>query len=146
MSCNRILVAATPAQVFDVFTKAHCYANWVVGTKDVRGADPDWPRPGSAFHHTVGLGLARLKDSTQVIDIDQDRRIALEVRVGPAGRAEVVIELEPHGDGTQVTMEERPVHGPAAWFFNPVMDVVLHLRNVEALRRLKRVVERTEAA
>lgn len=144
MSLNRIVVAGSPPRVFRVLTDARRYADWVVGSKAVRGADPDWPRPGSAFHHTVGFGLLQLKDSTRVIDIDRDHRIALDARARPAGRAEVVIELKPHGDDTEVTIEERPVQGLAAALFNPLTDALLHVRNAEALRRLKKVVERSE--
>src|SRR3954451_21888989 len=47
---------APPDEVFAVLADARSYGEWVVGSKDVRAADPGFPAPGSRFPHSVGLG------------------------------------------------------------------------------------------
>jgi hypothetical protein len=39
-------------------------------------------------------------------------------------------------------MHEVPIEGLAKTFHNPVLDGLLHLRNVESLRRMERALER----
>jgi hypothetical protein len=46
--------------------------------------------------------------------------------------------------GTEVTMEEQLVSGPAALLPRPVKDAMLHARNVEALNRLAYLAENRE--
>jgi uncharacterized protein YndB with AHSA1/START domain len=140
---NDILVKARPADVFEVLTDAHAYGFWVVGAKKVRGHDHSWPRRGSRFHHTVGVGPATLEDNSKVLNIEQDRRLVLEARVRPFGTAVVDIELQPkrRGKATKVTMRETANRGPLARVWNPALDALTYARNIVALQRLKRLVE-----
>ena len=48
---------------------------------------------------------------------------------------------QPSGASTVVSMVEQATAGPGALVPKPIQDVQLHLRNVEALRRLAFVVE-----
>jgi uncharacterized protein YndB with AHSA1/START domain len=142
MARNDVLINAPASDVFNVLTDAGAYGSWVVGTKEVRGHDRAWPRRGSKFHHTIGAGPMQLRDNTEVLDIRQGQRLLLEVRVRPFGTAVVDIAVRPEGgNATKVTMHEMPLRGPLARTWNPVFDAVTFVRNVVALRRLKRLCE-----
>lgn len=143
MARNDIVIQARPADVFEVLTDAESYGFWVVGSKEIRGKDRRWPRRGSRFHHTVGVGPATIKDTSKVLDIQQDRRLVLEVRVRPLGTATVELDLKPvkRGKATKVTMYEEARRGPWRRVWGPVFDAGVHGRNVIALRRLKRLAE-----
>ena len=143
MARNDVLIKARPADVFEVLTDAEAYGFWVVGAKEIRSKDKRWPRRGSRFHHTVGVGSATVKDTSEVLDIRQDRRLVLEARVRPFGTATVELDLKPanRGKATRVIMHEEARRGPLRRVWNPVFDTAVHVRNVVALRRLKRLAE-----
>lgn len=136
----------TPHEVFELVCNGWRYAEWVVGTKRIRAVDPDWPAVGSRFHHAVGLGPITFRDVSEVCEIDHDRRIVLLVRVWPAGRGRVTIDVEPVPEGCRITLDEVPVEGPAAKLDGPVLEAAAYLRNKESLRRLKRAVEEARIA
>lgn len=149
MSRNEIVIAAAPERVWEALMDPWLYTQWVVGNKRVRGVDADWPRPGSRFHHTVGVGLLRTRDATRVVAAVPPRRLELDAHAWPLGTARVVLELEPaaHGEhaATRVVMTEEPSRGPAKWTETPLLHGLTHGRNVESLRRLKRMVEQRDA-
>jgi hypothetical protein len=131
----------TPHEVFELVRNGWRYAEWVVGTKRIRAVDEDWPEVGSRFHHAVGLGPLTIRDVSEVCEIEQDRRIVLLVRVWPAGRGRVTIEVEPAPEGCRISLDEVPVEGLAEKLDGPVLEATAYLRNKESLRRLKRAVE-----
>jgi uncharacterized protein YndB with AHSA1/START domain len=139
MSKTVAYIPATPEQIFAVLTDAHTYADWVVGAKDIRSVEPEWPAPGSGFHHTVGVGPVALRDETRVRALDPPHRLELQARAWPTGEAHVTLLLDEAGAGTRVTMLEEPVKGPARWLHNPLLDAATHARNTVALRRLARL-------
>lgn len=141
MSHNSIIVEAAPEMVWGILADPPSYENWVVGNKSIRGYDKEWPAPGSEFHHTVGVGLLATKDKTVSIESEPGHHLALLVRALPFVRATVTLTLEPDGTGTRVTMEERPKGKPWETLWNPVLDALTGLRNMESLRRLKRLAE-----
>jgi hypothetical protein len=143
MARNDIVIKARPSDVFDVLTDAQAYGVWVVGAKEIRGRDRRWPRRGSRFRHTVGVGSATVQDDSKVLDIARDRRLVLEARVRPFGTATVDLDLQPvrRGKATKVTMLEAPRRGPLRYVWNPVLEAAMHVRNSIALRRLKRLAE-----
>jgi uncharacterized protein YndB with AHSA1/START domain len=143
MARNDITVNARPADVFGVLTDPGAYGFWVVGAKRIRGHDRSWPRRGSRFHHTVGVGPAELSDDSKVLDVEPDKRLVLEARVRPFGTALINLELKPkkRGKATKVTMHETAGRGPVKRAWNPLFDVLMHARNSIALRRLKRLAE-----
>jgi uncharacterized protein YndB with AHSA1/START domain len=140
---NDIVIRARPADVFEVLTDAESYGFWVVGSKEIRGTDRRWPRRGSRFHHTVGVGPLTLHDNSKVLDIKQDRRLVLEARIRPFGTATVELDLKPikRGKATKVVMYEEARRGPLRRVWNPVLDVATSARNTIALRRLKKLAE-----
>jgi uncharacterized protein YndB with AHSA1/START domain len=143
MARNDIVIDARPSDVFEVLADPDSFGFWVVGAKEVRGHDRHWPRRGSRFHHTVGVGPLQVKDNSKVLDIEQDRRLVLEARVRPFGTAKVELDLKPvrRGTKTKVTMTEEARRGPMKRAWNPLVDVAMYARNVIALRRLKRLAE-----
>lgn len=142
MSRTSCHVDASADAIFDVLDDARTYEHWVVGCKDIRSVDTDWPRVGAAFHHKVGLGPVSIKDSTSILERDRPHRLKLRARARPAGVAHVEFELAPNASGTTVTILEEPVEGLPAKLHNPLQDRLIHGRNVETLRRLKWLAER----
>lgn len=131
-----------PERVFAVVVDPWQYANWVVGAKKVRGVDPEWPRPGSRFHHRVGMGPATVDDSTVLEAIDPPRRLVLRVRARPLGVGRV--ELQFHDDGaggTDIEMTEYPLGGVPGRWYGRLLDGMVAARNLVSLRRLRRLAE-----
>ena len=141
MAVNEIEVAAPAQAVWDVLADPQAYAEWVVGTKEIRDADDGFPSVGTRFYHTVGAGPLSLSDSTQVAESEPPRRLVLDARLGPLGAARIVIELHEHEDVTTVALAEEGTRGP-----NRVLasagDVILRGRNRWSLEKLKDLVER----
>ena len=141
MARNETTIDASPEQVFDVLMDTDCYGDWVVGSKEIRATDNDWPAVGSRFHHRVGVGPLTVDDHTQVEEIDPPRRLKLRARARPLGTAMVTLALRPAGDGTHVTMIEGPADRLTALIFNPLTHALTRRRNDESLRRLRRIAE-----
>ena len=137
MAVSRIHIRAPRPVVFDVLTDAASYKVWVVGSKRIRGVDPHWPAVGAQFHHVVGWGPIRDKDSTQILEIDPPRRIVLEARIWPLGTAKVSAELSEVGEGTDVVLIEEPLRGPAVRLDKRVTHWAIKARNAIGLRRLR---------
>jgi uncharacterized protein YndB with AHSA1/START domain len=139
---NQRFIAASPERVFAVLADAGSYAEWVVGSKEIRDVDAGFPAPGSRFHHSVGVGPVVLRDHTEVLEADPPRRLKLEARGRPLGSATVTLELAPQSAGTRVTMVEEPSGRTAPLRFVPLVHLFARLRNAESLRRLKALAER----
>ena len=141
MSTTRRQIAAPPERVWSVLADADNYAHWVVGARDVRDADPGFPAVGTSFGHTLSLGPIDLKDESEVVESDPPFRLVLHVKARPLGRGTVELDLVAEGGGTHVTMHEGPASPVARLVYNPLMDLALHGRNVESLRRLAELAE-----
>ena len=140
MARDTITIAAPPGDVFAVLSEARAYGDWVVGP-GVQSAEPSWPRPGSALVYQVGFGPLSLSDRTVVVDVDPPRRVELRAFAGPFPPAAITIELEQAGDGTLVTLDERPAQRLIDLLSWPLGHLAVSLRNQWALGRLKRLVE-----
>lgn len=141
MSRNSRVMECSPEDVFDILTDGWSYATWVVGAARIRKVDESWPSPGSKIHHSVGVWPVMISDNTEVESIDAPHEIVLTVRAWPTGEGRVHITCVPQGRGTRVTIEEDASAGPAKLVLRPVRDVMLGLRNTEALRRLAYLAE-----
>ncbi len=131
--------------VFDVLAEPRTYPEWLVGARDIRAVDADWPAPGAQFHHRVGVaGPLTVADSTQCCRVDRPTLLELEVRVRPFGRGRVVFTLADLGDGvTEVVVDEVPIGS-----LRPLMallELPTTLRNRRSLQRLADLVERQVA-
>ena len=141
MSTTSRPLSATPEQVWSVLADGWLYALFVVGAARMRDVDAGWPAVGTRLHHSVGTWPLLIDDTTEVLEVDEDRRILLLARGWPAGQAHVEITLEPRGTDTVVTIVEQATSGPGALIPKVIQDPQLHVRNIEALRRLAFVVE-----
>jgi uncharacterized protein YndB with AHSA1/START domain len=137
----RRTINAVPAQVWAVLADGWLYPSWVVGASRMRDVDHSWPAPGSELHHSVGVWPLLLDDRTEVIGCEPQKQLRLRAHGWPAGAAEVLIELEPVGAGTEVTIREDAVAGPATLVPPPVRQLGVIPRNKEALRRLAFLAE-----
>src|SRR3954454_661724 len=141
MSVNQTYVNAPPDAVYDVLADPCGYGHWVPGSSRIRAADASWPTPGTTFHHTQGAFGVGLPDTTSVVASERPRTIVLEARSRPFAVNKVELRLFPSGRGTKVVMVEYPTGGLMARLPSRLTDLCLKLRNVEALRRLRRMAE-----
>jgi uncharacterized protein YndB with AHSA1/START domain len=136
------LVERPPAQVWDVLADGYAYADWVIGTREIRAVDDGWPAVGTSLHYTVGWGPLALRGRTTVRQVEKGRRLGLEADAGPLGSARIVIDLDEWGDGTVVVLDEHPLRGPAYWLHSAVSETVLLVRGRPMVNQLARLVER----
>lgn len=142
MARTEIDVDVPPQRVWDVLAVPDNYADWVVGADTIRDADPGFPAAGTRFYHRVGWGPLKIDDYTEVVGSTAPSHLRLRAKARPFGTAIVDLELTRTGRGfTHVTMREGPADLLSRLVHNPLADLVLHGRNVEALRRLKRLAE-----
>jgi uncharacterized protein YndB with AHSA1/START domain len=139
-------VQAPPERVFAVLADGWTYSDWVVGTVHIRDVDAAWPEVGSHLHHKAGPWPLSLHDKSTVLAMEPGRRLRLNAGLWPLGEAVVDIHLEPAGvDATKVTMHEDFEKGPLLAVRNKINDLVLHRRNIESLRRLADIAERSHS-
>lgn len=143
MARNEIFISAPPREVYALLSDPRTYGQWVVGSRDIHAADPQWPAPGAAFQHSVGKGLLSLSDLTSVVAARPPVMLQLRARARPLPSARVTILLQPEGPGTRVTMLEAPYNRLLSALAGPLGHAVLRLRNRESLRRLKELAEGT---
>jgi uncharacterized protein YndB with AHSA1/START domain len=117
------------------------YGDWVVGSDTIRDADPTWPKVGSRFHHRIGFGLLKVSDHTEVLEVDPPYRLVIRAKARPLGTANVSMLLTECDGETDVTMIEVAGDRLTRLALNRLTDPLIHVRNAEALRRLKRIVE-----
>jgi uncharacterized protein YndB with AHSA1/START domain len=138
MARNEAFIAASPQRVFEVLSNPSTYGDWVPGSHEIRAADPDWPAAGSDFDHTLVVGIS---DRTTVCSVLAPVMLELRARARPLPSAKVMLQLQPEGEGTRVTMIENPANPALSVLFGPLGHGLIRLRNVEALRRLRALAE-----
>jgi hypothetical protein len=134
-------VQADVERVWAELADGWMFTGWVVGATHIRDVDGQWPSVGARIHHQVGAWPLVVSDTTLVLESEPPRRLILQARMWPIGEARVELGLSPEGDGTEVTMVEYPMKGPAKWLYNPLFDLLLRMRNRESLRRLAAIAE-----
>lgn len=137
-----VLVKRSPEQVWTFLSRGDRYAEWVVGTREIRAVDDDWPAIGSSIHFTVGLGPLVIEDRTTVRNAEPMRMLEMEVHAGRIGTARLLFEIRPWGEHTVVVLDEHPLSGPGAHFHNMLVDLALRFRNRRMLDKLAELVER----
>jgi len=127
-------------RVFAALADPWTYPAWLVGAKQMRSVDDDWPAPGSSFEHRVGLGgPITIADHSSSCEVEAPTLLALEVRARPAGRAAVTFRLAaPTPTTTEVRFSEVPIG--AARLLTPIAAPLTALRNHRSLQRLERVL------
>jgi uncharacterized protein YndB with AHSA1/START domain len=131
-----------PEAVWDVLADPGSFGYWVVGSRTIRDADADWPRPGSKFHHTVGLGPFEVSDHTVAVDTQRPGLFAMRAKARPAGTASVTLTMTPAGGGTLVRLTESPDGVFSLLSLNPLVHVTTRARNAESLMRLEELALR----
>ena len=144
MSYNSREIDADADTVFAVLSDPHTYPAWLVGNAEVSAVDADWPRPGSRFHHRVGVWPFTIADSTQLAEVEPGRLLRLNVRARPLIRAVATFRLLGDGERTTVSLEEEPAMRWLGAFVRPLVDPLTHLRNHASLRRLASFIESQE--
>ena len=138
MAVNEAIVHAPLATVWGVLEDPYAYPKWVVGTDRTVEADADWPEPGSKFKVHIALGYSDFTHSEQV---QPEKRIVLNAAGGMLGAARIEIDLHEVADGTKIRLTETPAGILAPLKALPPMHWAIKLRNVESLRRFKRLAE-----
>lgn len=141
MTAVQTMIDAPLAEVWETLVDARTYPEWLIGARKIRSVDDGWPAPGTAFHHTVGLGgPLTISDRTRSVAVEPQRSLVLDVRARPFVHARVHFDLRSADGGTQVTMEEHPVglHRIAA----PVLGPMTKARNKGSLEKLQSCLRR----
>jgi len=141
MATARTFIHAAPEDIFNVLSNAGTYEHWVVGCQEVRSSDAEFPEPGSAFEHRIGIGPMRIQDITTVVESTPPRRLVLRTKAWPLGETVVELRLDRLRGGTRVEMRQQPAAGPIARLDNPLQQFFTSLRDRECLRRLRRLAE-----
>jgi len=132
-----------PQAVWDALADPGGYGYWVVGSSEIRDADPHWPEPGARFHHTVGIRPLRTSDHTESLEAEEPTRLLLRARARPLlGSAQIELTMTPEDGGTRVRMVEHPVGLSLPLAFSPLLQLVTRFRNTESLARLEELAER----
>lgn len=142
MARSQAWAAASPEEVFEVLSDPDAYARWVVGSREIRDADPGFPGAGTKFHHTVGVWPLTIDDHTYVEAVDPPRHLRLRAKARPLGTAVITIDLRPERGGTTITLVEDPGDKLTALMFTPLMHLLVRMRNRYSLSRLVELAER----
>ena len=142
MATNHRFMTVAPEAVWSVLADPAGYGYWVVGSKVIRGADDDWPAPGSKFHHTVGVGPLEISDHTESLEARPPKLLTLRAKARPLGTARVTMEMTAQDGGTMVRMTENPDGLSSVLALNPLVHAVTKLRNAESLMRLEELALR----
>jgi len=130
-----------PERVFAVLADGWLFPSWVVGASRMRSVEDGWPHVGSRLHHSFGIWPVLIDDETTALQWDPPHRFVIQPKGWPIGEARVAIDVEPHERGCVVHIREQAVTGPGAFVPVWMLDIGLHLRNVETLRRLAFLAE-----
>jgi uncharacterized protein YndB with AHSA1/START domain len=142
MATNERFMPVPPEAVWEALADPRGYGYWVVGSKDIRDADPDWPAPGARFHHTVGFGPLTIRDHTVALEARSPTFLRLRAKARPLGTAKVTLTMTPQNGGTRVRMTENP-DGATSWLtLNPLLQILTRGRNAESLMRLEELALR----
>lgn len=142
MATNQRFMLAPPQAVWDALADAGGYGYWVVGSKTIRDADPEWPAPGSKFHHRIGVGPLTVEDHTESLEARPPELLRLRAKGRPVGTATVTLELRPRDGGTVVRITENPDGAYRALALNPLTHAITKARNAESLMRLEELALR----
>jgi uncharacterized protein YndB with AHSA1/START domain len=144
MATNTREMPVALEQVWAVLADPEKYSEWVVGAKEARRAEDNWPAKGTHFHHTVGIWPLHIRDQTSVLESVRPRSLVLQAKVRPIGSARIELKLSPSALGTQVAMTEEPSAPYIARITRRLFDPVIYVRNGEALRRLENLVREVD--
>jgi uncharacterized protein YndB with AHSA1/START domain len=79
-------VAASCQRVWEVLADGWIYSYWVVGNSRTRAVDSNWPQPGAAIRHSIGVWPFVINDQTVVESCVPLHELVLHAGLGAAGR------------------------------------------------------------
>lgn len=135
---RRLMTGVTSKDVWAALVDGRCYGHWVVGTRKIRAVDAGWPEPPAELHYTIGYAPLRMDSTTRALSYEPGSRLVLRAHAWPAGTARIELVVADTADGALVTIDEVPDQGPAKTLHNPLAELAIKVRNVEALRRLEK--------
>lgn len=141
MATNTGTASCSPEAVFAVLADGWLYPSWVVGASRIRAVEAAWPAAGAKIHHSFGVWPLLIDDSTSMLEWEPPHRAVLKARGWPMGSAKVVLEVRPTAAGCGLTLLEDAVEGTGSLIPKPLRDALIHVRNVETLRRLTYLAE-----
>jgi uncharacterized protein YndB with AHSA1/START domain len=139
-----VVVSAPPPAVWAVLADGAAYADWVVGTAEVRTVDEDWPAEGAQLYYSAGVWPLLADGVTTVRECVPEERLVLEVQVWPAGSVRVVLTLEPVPGApvsTRVHLDEHPWTGLVRALHTPLASAGFAARGTVVLAGLASEVE-----
>jgi uncharacterized protein YndB with AHSA1/START domain len=142
VATNTRFMPVPPWAIWDALADPDDYGYWVVGSKLIRDADPEWPAPGSKFHHTIGVGPFKLSDHTVSLEAERPHRLKIRAKGRPVGTASVTMTMTAKDGGTVVEMTETPDGVYAVLALNPLLHLLTLARNSESLMRLEELALR----
>jgi uncharacterized protein YndB with AHSA1/START domain len=137
-------VAAPCGRVWDVMAQGWTYTQWVVGNSRTRAVDSDWPQPGAAIRHSVGVRPLVIDDATVVESCKPRHELVLRAKLGALGVARITMRLHETPRGCRVEMIEVPVEGAVGLIPDRIALAAIYPRNRECLLRLAALAERLE--
>ena len=129
-----------PARVFAVLSDPESYADWAVGSAQHPRRFVPARRRRLALPPSGRHGAADGKDQPKSCRLIR-RTARSSARVRAPGYRKVEIVLEPRDGGTHVTMIEVAGDSLSKLALDRLTDPLVHHRNVESLRRLRRISE-----
>jgi hypothetical protein len=118
------------------------YSQWVVGNARMRAVAENWPEPGSAIHHTIGVWPLSINDETVVESCVPGEELVLQAKLRPFGGARIVLRLSDTPAGSRVEMLEEPIRGLLKLVPRTLALALVYPRNRECTQRLVALAER----
>jgi len=137
-------VAASCQQVWDVMANGWTYTQWVVGNSRTRAVDSNWPEPGSAIRHSIGVWPLVINDQTEVESCTPGQELVLHAGIGWLGAARITMRLAEIPEGCRIEMIEVPVEGPVGLVPDRLALAAVYVRNRECMLRLAALAERLQ--
>ncbi|WP_232000759.1 SRPBCC family protein [Mycobacterium kyorinense] len=137
-------VHASCQRVWEVLADGWTYSQWVVGNSRTRAVDSDWPQPGAAIRHSIGVWPLVINDQTSVESCVPLQELVLRAGLGPLGAAQITMRLAEIPDGCRVEMIEVPAEGAVNLIPDRLTLVAIHPRNRECILRLAALAERLD--
>ena len=142
MATNRRFMPVPPEAVWDALADPGGYGYWVVGSKEIRDADPRLAGSGSRFHHTSGSAPLRSMITRRLLEARAPDFLRLRAKARPFGTARVTMQMTPKDGGTVVRDDRDTRRAHAVLSLNPLVHVLTKLRNAESLMRLEELALR----
>src|SRR3546814_12648700 len=115
MSAVSATIEAPVSAVWAALVDPDTYPDWLIGARRIRRVEDGWPRPGTSFHHVVGLGgPLSIADRTPALEVQDQRLLKMEVRARPLVHGSGTLPLDPAHDwpSHQAPVQDTPLGPP----------------------------------